>query len=353
MCSKQGNFMALKPEEHIFLREYTTFKIGGEAKYFFRAKSIEDVREAVGFAHENSFPIFVLGGGSNLLVSDLGFQGVVIKNEILGLEFIEEGDFVLAKAGAGENWDSFVDACVSRELYGLENLSGIPGTVGATPVQNIGAYGVEVKDTIFSVETLDTRDGGIKIFENKDCHFAYRDSFFKTKEGKNFVVLSVTFKLRKTGKLNLEYKDLANYFSGKAETATLKTVRNAVLEIRSKKFPDLKIFGTAGSFFKNPIISNESFEKIKKDYPEIPNFPANQGGIDKSLVKVSLAWILDKVCGLKGFSEGPVGLYEFQPIVIVNNGGANSQQVENFAVNIAQKVFDKTGIKVAWEVEKL
>lgn len=332
-------------EENISLSEHTTFKIGGNARFFFRAKSVEDLKKALAFAKEEKVPFFILGGGSNLLVSDDGFSGVVIKNEILGTTFEESGGSVLVKVGAGENWDEFVGETVEKGFFGLENLSGIPGTVGAAPVQNIGAYGTEVKDTIVSVEVLDFATGEVETISNAECAFQYRDSFFKTSEGKNFIITSVTFRLKKEAPLNLEYKDLKNYFAGKP-TPTLSEVRRAVLEIRSKKFPDLKVFGTAGSFFKNPIISAEKFQELKNKFPELPGFEQPGG-----LVKISLAWILDHVCQMKGFSKGALALFERQPIVLINSGGAGAQHVDEFAQQVIDSVKEKTGIEVEWEVQ--
>ena len=177
------------------------------------------------------------------------------------------------RAGGGENWDDLVAETVRRGLYGLENLSGIPGTVGAAPVQNIGAYGSEVKDVIVSVETFDSSLNEIKHFFPSECRFAYRDSFFKTKEGKRFIITAVTFRLRKDASLNIEYKDIKNYFAQKNISPILSLVRKAVLEIRKGKFPDLRTTGTAGSFFKNPIIPKEKFDALKKKFPGLPGFP--------------------------------------------------------------------------------
>lgn len=345
-------------EEHVELKNFTTFKIGGQARYFFRVKSVEHAREAVLFARENKLPFFVLGGGSNLLVSDKGFSGVVIKNEILGLSFKEGGEDVLVTAGAGENWDSFVSECVKRGLYGLENLSGIPGTVGAAPVQNIGAYGVEAKDSVVSVEALDTNTGAVRNFSNTDCRFVYRDSFFKTAEGKNYIIMSVTFRLKKNGDLNVGYKDLKNYFAKSNIPPTLRTVRQAVLEVRRGKFPDLLATGTAGSFFKNPIISQAEFDELKKRFPDLPGFPVSGSHhshvfADSHRVKVPLAWILDNILHLKGFMNGPVGLHEAQPLVIIHQGGGMAEDVERLARDVASKIKVATGIDVVWEVEKL
>ncbi len=348
----------MKLEKNIPLSEHTTFKLGGAARYFFRVDTIEGARETLDFARQNSLPFFVLGGGSNLLVSDKGFSGVIIKNEMLGLSFKEEGGSVLVAAGAGENWDDFVSECVKRGFYGLENLSGIPGTVGAAPVQNIGAYGVEAKDSLVSVEALDVKTGAVRNFTTAECGFSYRDSFFKTKGGKRYVITSATFLLKKNGNLNLGYKDLKNYFAKTNTPPTLQAVRDAVLEIRRGKFPDIATTGTAGSFFKNPIIPQVQFDELKKRFPALPGFEVHGTKTEQNTertrkVKVPLAWILDNILHLKGFMDGPVGLYEAQPLVIVHQGGGSADDVARLARDVAKKIKDATGIVVSWEVEYL
>jgi len=337
----------MTPEENIPLSEHTTFKVGGFARYFFYVKTIEEAHMAVDFARSKKLSFFVLGGGSNLLVSDEGYQGVIIKNGILGQLFREDGEDMLAEVGAGENWDDFVVEVVKRNLFGIENLSGIPGTVGASPVQNIGAYGVEAGDWIVSVTTFDARTGEPRVFNKDECRFAYRDSFFKTAEGKNFVIISVMFRFKKQGVINIEYKDLKNYFVDKA-TPALLDVRKAVLEIRRGKFPDLKTTGTAGSFFKNPIISQDKFNELKKKYPNLPGFDLGNG-----LYKISLAWILDNVIHCMGLRLGEVGLHHAQPLVLINNGKAQASEVSALAFDLMKKIREATGVTVAWEVERL
>ena len=456
--------------EHIPLKELTTLKIGGTARYFAAVESSEALREAVSFAREKSIPFAILGGGSNVLISGGEFQGLVIQIGIRGVEWespLEKGEKrmrgasqdlehsssdakgvqpryegpesargrvvtthasgtpfakgdVLVVAGAGENWDALVSEAVKRGLWGIENLSGIPGTVGAAPIQNIGAYGTEIKETVKWVEVFDTRTGTFKQLSNADCRFAYRDSIFKKPEGRSFIVTRVALRLKKSGVPNLEYKDLKNYFFGethssfpkgggesasrrvlnpsppsavlplrKGELLTLAAIRAAVLLIRSKKFPDLNQFGTAGSFFKNPIVSKEKFDELKKKYPDLPGFliscspfpkgstPSSEegfkssglpvrrlaggedsatsfkkGGIEER-VKIPLAWVFDNICGLKGFEKGNVRLFEKQPIVLVQNGSASSEEIESFAKEIAENVKEKTGIDVEWEVQSI
>ncbi|MSR78681.1 MAG: UDP-N-acetylmuramate dehydrogenase [Candidatus Taylorbacteria bacterium] len=334
-------------EENVELKAFTTFKIGGRARYFYRVKNEGEAREAVSFASEHSLPFFVLGGGSNLLAGDDGFDGVVIKNEISGISFEEKEGKVFVTAGAGENWDNFVNECVQRGLYGVENLSGIPGTVGGAVVQNVGAYGAEVKDTIASVEAIFEGSSKLKKFSSLECQFGYRDSFFKTPDGRKMIIVRVTFSLNKNGTPNFTYKDLKERF--REENAALPEVRKAVLEIRKGKFPDLKTVGTAGSFFKNPIIPQEQFDELKKKFPDLPGFPFT----GSNLVKLPLAWILDHILGIKGMTDGSVGLHHAQPLVLVNVGDAKSTDICRLANEVADKVKQATGIVLDWEVEKM
>ncbi len=339
----------MKIQENISLADHTTFKIGGKARYFCLVQSEGDLKEAVAFAKEKKVPMLVLGGGSNVLISEKGFAGLVLKIELKGIEFEETELGTFAHVGAGENWDALVAETVKRGLYGLENLSGIPGTVGGAPVQNIGAYGAEAKDTIQSVEVFDPETGEISIMKKTECEFAYRDSIFKHEEGKHLVILTVTFLLKKDGELNITYKDVKKYFEEKKiSELTQEDVRNAVIEIRSKKFPDLKQFGTAGSFFKNPIIQREDFEKLLNDYPKLPSFPAGEG-----LVKIPAGYLFDIICGFKGVRKGDAGVFENQALVLVNWGTATSEEIKNLAEEMRAKVKEKTGIEIEFEVNIL
>ncbi len=342
----------MKIAENVSLKNLNTFKIGGNARYFCEIFSVNDIKVALKFAKEKKLPIFILGGGSNVLISDDGFYGLVIKNSILGLELSELEDdknIVLLKAGAGENWDDLVQFCVEKSLYGLENLSAIPGTVGASPVQNIGAYGAEVKDCIKKVFAINIDTLEEKIFENIECQFAYRNSFFKTKEGRRFIITAVIFKLSRKAEINFNYKDIKEYFEKEGiKNPSLKELREAVILIRAQKLPDLKKFGTAGSYFKNAIISKEKFIELKTQYPLLPEFSV---GVD--MVKVPTAWILDSICSLKGFKLGNVGLYEKQPLVFVNYGNGTAEEIISLEKKVGNTVFEKTGIKIESEVEKI
>ena len=327
------------------MRELTTLKVGGDARYFCLADNLNDLKEAFAFAKHEKVPILILGGGSNLLIDDKGFDGLVIKINFLGLDFCEVGDSAEVIAGAGENWDSFVATTVEHQLSGLENLSGIPGTVGATPVQNVGAYGVEVKDLINWVEAVNLETGEVKKFSNRECHFGYRDSFFKTLAGKKFVIVRVSYLLGRKFQPRISYTDLASYFADQRPVSA-DEVRVAVLKIRAGKFPDLSKIGTAGSFFKNPIVHHSVASRLKSRYPELPTF-SHQG----EHVKVSLAWILDKICLLRGFRHKSTGLFEKQPLVLVNYGEATAEEIKNFSQMVKNKVQDATGIEIEEEVQ--
>lgn len=337
-------------EENVSLKEFTTFRAGGLARFFCRAKSTAHLSEALSFAREKSIPVFVLGGGSNLLVSDHGFAGLVIKMEIMGMNFRENTDGTYqAEVGAGENWDAFVGECVRRELSGVENLSWIPGTVGAAPVQNIGAYGSEAKDSILSVEVFDMKTSKADILSTKDCRFGYRDSIFKHEEGRDFIITRVTFSLRKDALLKTDYKDVKAYFSERnIPSPTLQELREAIIAIRTAKLPDTTKLGTAGSFFKNPVVLESVRDALKEKYSEMPSFADKSG-----FAKIPAAWILDKVCGFKGIREGDVGTYENQALAIVNYGKATTAEIDSFAKKMEQVVFEKTGITLEREVVML
>lgn len=337
---------AMTIREAVPLSAYTTFRTGGPADFFIEIESIDELEEALEWAQQKNLPFFILGGGSNILVSDEGFRGVVIKNNCKGISFNDRDNEVEVVAGAGEEWDAFVEKTVEAGLTGLENLSLIPGTVGASPVQNIGAYGVEAKDTIAWVEVYDFTQNEIRTLSHTECEFEYRSSIFKRPEYKHLVILHVAYKLSKNKKPNSSYKDVARYFEERGITnPSARDIRNAVIEIRTKKLPSIHEYGTAGSFFKNPIISKERFENLKALYPELPSFPAGEE------VKVPLAWILDNVCGVRGLQKGNVATYKNQALVIVHNGNATSQEIKNFADELILLVKEKTEINVVSEVE--
>jgi UDP-N-acetylmuramate dehydrogenase len=327
-------------EERVPLAPYTTFHIGGPARYFARVESEHDFRNALGVSKLENLETLILGGGSNTLVTDDGFDGLVIKIEIGGIE--KEGDRLIA--GAGESWDALVACAAKEKLWGLENLSGIPGTVGGGVAGNIGAYGQALSQTLQWVEVFDIQAGEVKKMTNAECSFDYRDSFFKHDNGRH-VILRAAFVLSSEGEPDISYKDLAARFSDSSQD--IAAIREAVLAIRKGKFPDLTLEGTAGSFFKNPILSSEEAEKLKERYPEMPLFamPETVG------IKIPLAWLLDHALGLKGTHVGGARLFEKQPLVIAASLGASAHDVRTLAEMVKEKVRDALGIELEAEVK--
>lgn len=326
------------------LGSYTTMQVGGPASFFVEISSPEELREAVSFARQRNLPMFALGGGSNIVMSDRGFPGLVLKMELRGIQFTSSGDSVRAVACAGEVWDDFVSETVRRNLHGLENLSLIPGSVGAAPIQNIGAYGADVSHTIEWVEAFDTDVLQSRTFSKNDCHFRYRDSYFKRTPA--IIVTRVAFLLKRGGKTKIDYRDLKDYFTRLQEThPSIQAVRDAVIAIRRAKLPDPAEISNTGSFFKNPVIPKEQLEVLKRTYKDIPSYE-----VDAATVKIPLAWILDRVCGLKGARSGSVGLHDTQALVLVNHGGASADEIRNFAESVRTTVYAKTGIMPEYEV---
>lgn len=334
-------------QENVSLSGFNTFKIGGCARYFVVIKNLDDLKQAIDFSEKNQLPVFVLGGGSNLLISDKGCEGLVLKMEMTGIEFVnEDSDEVSVVVGAGENWDDLVRITVEKKLHGIENLSHIPGGVGASVVQNIGAYGVEIKEVVDWVKVFDVENKKIKFLQKDECKFGYRDSIFKKPEGKNYIVLRVAINLNKEEKLNTNYKDIQNHLKEESlEKISQKELREIIIKIRSKKFPDLEKIGTAGSFFKNPIVDKEKLSNLLEKYPEIPNYENEDGTF-----KVSLAYILDKILGVKGLKKGNVGVYDNQPLVLVNYNNGTASEIRELAGQITKDVKEKTGLDIHPEV---
>ena len=332
-------------QTNVSLKNKTTLQVGGVARYYCTLNTKADLWEAVSFLKEHQeLPFVVLGAGSNLLVDDSGYPGLVLAVELKGGVYQEGGGgLVLGTAAAGEIWDELVAATVARGLWGLENLSAIPGTVGATPIQNVGAYGVEVADSLVSLKATNLRTGQERVFTNEECDLRYRDSWFKTEAGREYVITEVTFSLRKTAEAKVGYADLAARFSAPPDDP--QAVREAVIAIRAGKFPDWQVVGTAGSFFKNPVVERQKGEALLALYP---NLPLYQVGND--LVKIPLGYVLDKICGLKGYRTGNVGLYEAQALVLVNYGGASANEIHDFVKLVKQKVYEKTEIEIEPEV---
>ena len=328
------------------LSAHTTLQVGGPADFFSVFETEAELESVIAYAIENDLSVRVLGGGSNVLIPDEGMSGLIIKNSLLGMVPTVDGDSVRLTASAGESFDDVVLHCVTQGWWGLENLSHIPGSVGATPIQNVGAYGVEVKDVVESVRVFDIAAKEFKTLTNEDCKFGYRDSVFKSEAGKSYVVTAVTFRLSTHPKPLLAYKDLVKFFEENKQPS-LSEIREAVIEIRSKKFPDWKQVGTAGSFFKNPIVSADKFKKLREEYPEMPGYE-----MPSDTIKIPLGWILDKVLQVKGVREGNVGTYEGQALVLINHGGASSAEISAFAQNIINEVQERLDIVVEWEVTR-
>jgi len=332
-------------KQNIPLASYTTLGVGGHAEYFCEAGTEDELREALVWAKQNNLMVTILGGGSNILVCDEGIKGLVLRVCLLGIIYEEvDGNIIQVTAGAGMVLDDFIQELVTKKLWGLENLSAIPGTVGAVPIQNVGAYGVEVADLISKVSVYDRETDTVQDLNQKVCAFGYRDSLFKKEEGKRFIILSVTFKVSTIANPKLEYKDLNEIFK-EASAPDIALVREAVCRIRAQKFPDYQIIGTAGSFFKNPIITEGEYKRLCKDFPGLPGFTHGEG-----MIKISLGWILDKVCNLKGYREGDVGLYEKQALVLFCTKGISSDDIFSFSEKIIEIVFQKTGIHIEREV---
>lgn len=332
--------------ENVPLAEHTTLRLGGPARFYTTVTTVPELRDALSYAREHALRFFILGGGSNTLFSDNGFPGLVIRIDTKGVEYIEDsmGD-ARCTAAAGERWDDLVANTVSKGYWGLENLSAIPGTVGAAPIQNIGAYGVEIKDVIDWVEVLDTATNELHIFTPADCSFGYRDSVFKHQPGAHYIITRVAFRLKTHPSPHLEYKDLARVFEH-ADVAVLtpRDVRAVVEEIRARKLPDPAHVGTAGSFFKNPTIDTSVLSALTQTYGPVPSFP-----VDDEHVKVPLAWLLERL-EWKGKRAGPVGCWPQQPLCLVHFGNGTAYQLIVFAGAIADDVRTRTGISVEPEV---
>ncbi|MEK7514327.1 MAG: UDP-N-acetylmuramate dehydrogenase, partial [Patescibacteria group bacterium] len=336
-------------QKEVPLAPLTTFKTGGTARFFAEVRTEGQLKESLTFAREKNLPFFILGGGSNLLVSDDGFPGFVIQIKISGKIFFSLADGnTRVTVGAGEHWDTLVADVVSRNLSGLELLSGIPGSVGAAPVQNIGAYGAEIKNTIESVEVFDTKEMKKKTLSALECEFSYRESIFKTSRGARHIILSVSFLLSGKPPRPVAYRDLVEFFAKRGTPpAGLLDIRETVLAIRDGKFPDLALFGTAGSFFKNLVIQKEKYNQLKETYPLLPGFSSGDN------IKIPLAWVIDNILHLKGVRRGNVGVYEKQAIVLINFGGAKAGEVYAFAQDIKARVKEVIGCEPEFEVRQL
>jgi UDP-N-acetylmuramate dehydrogenase len=335
-------------QENVMLAPLTTMGVGGPARFFVEASTTEEVQEAIRYSKSRNLSLFILGGGSNLIVSDAGWPGLVLKVSLLGIHHRHGHGTAYFDVGAGEDWDSFVAATVQHHCAGIECLSGIPGSVGGTPVQNVGAYGQEVAETIDTVIALDVESGEEEEFEKSDCRFGYRSSMFNTGPRGRYVILRVTYALVHDGRPRLAYADLQKHFASREEP-TLAEVREAVRQTRASKGmlltpgdPDAR---SAGSFFKNPVLTENQFESLKEKASarglETPNYPALA-----ARRKVSAAWLVEQSGFSKGFGNGRVGISRKHALAIVNRGGAKAAEVVALKDEIQQKVKQQWGIEL-------
>lgn len=323
-------------QENRELAPLTTLKVGGAARFFVEAKTENEVIEAVTWAKANNFPVFILGGGSNILVSDKGFNGLVLQIALQGIE--RNGNFI--KAQAGEDWDEFVKYCIENNLAGIECLSGIPGLVGGTPVQNVGAYGQEVSETITKVRVYDKGSEQILELNNKECQFSYRTSIFNSTEKNRFIVLAVTFELKENGEPKIIYKDLREAFAGK--DPNLLETREMVCKIRAEKAMLVRQGGldsqSAGSFFKNPIVTNDKFAIVKQIAESINIAAVPSFKIDEKSFKIPAAWLIEKSGFQKGYQRGNAGLSTKHTLALTNRGNATANDLIALKEEIQLKV---------------
>lgn len=334
--------------EQVPLAPLTTLGVGGPTRYFVEATSEAEVRGALGFALDRNLPLFILGGGSNVVVSDSGFLGLTLKISLRGIESHNHGKFRLYRVAAGEDWDGFVARAIEEGCAGIECLSGIPGTVGGTPVQNVGAYGQEVAETIVEVKTINRYSLQLRPFNPVECAFGYRSSRFNSSHPQRHVILGVEFLLRREGALTLRYGDLQKLFGGTA-SPSLQEVRNAVLEIRRSKSmvlePDDENRRSAGSFFRNPVVLENMFEALDRRMLTrglvMPSYPAGEG-----MRKLSAAWLVEQAGFTKGFTRGAVGISTRQALAIVNRGGATAAEIVSLKDEIQSRVLAEFGIEL-------
>ena len=336
-------------QENIWLKKYNTFGIDAMAKYFACFTNIEELRESLEFKKLPTanwqLPTLILGGGSNILFTK-NFDGLVLKNEIGGIEKIQEDEnYVYVKTGAGEGWHPFVLYCIKNNLGGVENLSLIPGSVGASPMQNIGAYGVEIKDTFHSLEAFSLADKKIIHFSAADCAFGYRESIFKGKYKNKFVIISVTCRLNKIPILNTSYGAVNQELEAMGvQEPTIQSISQAVINIRSSKLPNPAEIGNAGSFFKNPEVSRPEFLELTRKFPDIVGYDLPEGN-----VKLAAGWMIEQ-CGWKGYRNGDAGCHSRQSLVLVNYGNAKGEEIFSLSQDIIISVKEKFGVQLQREV---
>ncbi len=341
-------------QKNISLKPYNTFAVNAKAKYFSTFSSVNELEELLKTTNDKRRTInnkLILGGGSNILFTK-DFDGLVLKNELKGIELIKEDEnHYYVKAAAGENWHEFVMHCIKHNYAGVENLSLIPGNVGASPMQNIGAYGAEIKEVFEQLEAYHVHDNKIITFSANDCEFGYRESVFKRKYKDQFVILNVTFRLRKKPVFNASYGQVKQELEKMGvKKLSIQAISQAVINIRTSKLPDPKVIGNAGSFFKNPEINSHEFHELKRIYPGIVGYP-----LTNNKTKLAAAWLIEQ-CGprdavsWKGYREGDAGCHVKQPLVLVNYGNAKGEEIYKLSEKIKDSVYKNFGVTLEREV---
>ena len=354
----------IKEESRKSLQELNTMRFDIVAEKYYEINSLAELDEFIESNVMDKDKRLILGGGSNILFTNEYFDGTIIHSNLKGIivnpDDVYENDTdsqilrfsdsqilnesVIIRCMSGEVWKDFVDFTITHNLYGLENLVDIPGSVGAAPVQNIGAYGVEVKDCIDCVYTIDLTNGDRVVFNNEECRFAYRDSIFKREENKKYFIVAIDFKLKRNGKLKLEYGNIKEYLEkNDIVSPTLQDVANAIKKIRSEKLPEVGVIGSVGSFFQNPIVESDIYQRLKDIYPEMPSYSNDKG------VKIPAGWLIDKA-GWKGYKEKHVGVWDKQALVLVHYGGGTPDEILSLMKKIQDSVSEKFGIEIKPEV---
>ena len=331
---------------NVNLLPYNSFGFSATAKYFVEVNDVDELQQLIKTPEFKQEKHLILSGGNNILFTNETFDGIVILMNNKGIEVIhEDGDDVIVRVQAGEDWPEFVKQMVAQGLHGVENLAHIPGKVGAAPVQNIGAYGMELKDSFLQCRAMNLTTGEIQVFTNEACCFGYRESVFKNKLKGQYVIISVDFLLSKNAPLHLEYGNIKTYLEqNNIANPTLQQLHDAICAIRDAKLPDVKQIGSAGSFFKNPVIEKARFEALQKEYPNIPHYDEPDGK-----VKVPAGWLIEQA-GWKGRRDEHVGVYEKQALVLVHYGGGQGNDIVSLARKIQDSVKEKFGIQISPEV---
>ncbi len=335
-------------QENYSLQPYNTFGIDAMARYFVALNSTEQMAEFLRLSNYQKLEKFILGGGSNILLTK-NFEGVVLKNNIKGIHVVHEDDDVYhVRAGAGENWHQLVMHCIDHGYAGIENLSLIPGNVGASPMQNIGAYGVEIKDVFVALEALNMHTGEVETFHRCDCEFGYRESVFKRQLKGQYIITSVTLQLHKTPQFNTSYGAIEQELENMGVTElSIRNISQAVINIRSSKLPDPNKIGNSGSFFKNPVVDANLFKKVQAAFPDVAAYPAGEGKM-----KIAAGWLIEQA-GWKGKTFNNYGVHKKQALVLVNYGGAAGKDIFQLSSDIRQSVAEKFGVTLEREVNIL